>query len=211
VPRQELSQYICAYIDLQYSDMEAYERNVSICGFVSQGQGQSQRQRRSKKSFLDMVVFVCLHRTVWLHENSCVGVLVCWVNSIDAMHDMTSSRPLAHTSREAFAIFTEYAAQQAHTDMCRELHELKQEMALFGSTVGCVLNNCSMCHEMPNECRCRAWTCRCSACQAMRTTYKNKLAPHEKPFFRMIDDPHPAFGHPKQQTARGAASGGVSI
>ena len=116
------------------------------------------------------------------------------MNSIDAMHAMTS-RPLAHTCREAFAIFTEYAAQQAHTDMCRELHELKQELALFGSTVGCVLNNCSMCHEMPNECRCRAWTCRCSACQAMRTTYKHKLAPHEKPFFRMIDDPHP-LGHP---------------
>jgi len=98
---------------------------------------------------------------------------------------------LAATCKAAFSIFVEWYAQQEYAAMQQQVLELRKELALFGDTVGCIKNCCSVCHETPGECKCRTWTCRCEACVDMRHVYRATLSGTERPFFRMIGDRPP--------------------
>jgi len=110
---------------------------------------------------------------------------------------------LAATCRAAFAIFVEWRAQQEFAAMKRQVLELRNELALFGDSVGCIKNCCSVCHENPSECNCKTWTCRCAACIQMRHVYRATLSSTACPFFRMIGD-RPPSSVPCQHEPTGA-------
>lgn len=76
------------------------------------------------------------------------------------------------TCKDAFAVYTEYQAQQNVIAMTAEIARLKDELALFGSAVGCVRDKCSNCGGAVDECECKAWTCRCYFCWLSRRCYR---------------------------------------
>ena len=100
---------------------------------------------------------------------------------------------IASTCKTALAVFAEYNAQHKLAEIKAENVALKRERACFGTSVGCVYEDCSNCGHTSANCDCLAWTCRCYRCWLMRRVYK--AADYETPasaegsvFFRMVDD-----------------------
>jgi len=111
----------------------------------------------------------------------------------------SSSQMMGSTCKAALAVFCEYDAQLGAAELRRERDALKKELALFGTSVGCVAPGarCSNCNEAAADCQCRAWTCRCYWCWVMRRTYNRAQAQGRMVdaagagstgFFRMVDD-----------------------
>ena len=111
----------------------------------------------------------------------------------------SGSQMMASTCKAALAVFCEYDAQLGAAELRRERDALKQELALFGTAVGCCADGvkCSNCNAESSDCQCRAWTCRCYACWLMRRTYKkahrqglmvDAAGIGSAGFFRMVDD-----------------------
>ena len=79
---------------------------------------------------------------------------------------------IASTCRAALAVFAEYSAQHRLAELKAENVALKKELACFGTSVGCVYEDCSNCGNNCANCDCMAWTCRCYRCWLMRHVYR---------------------------------------
>ena len=99
-----------------------------------------------------------------------------------------SNSLLAGTCKAALSIFVDWSAHTEFVETKLELAQVREELALFGTTVGCVTYPCSVCNEVSINCKCRVWTCRCENCKKMRLVYQKTLSEGQLSHFRMISN-----------------------
>ena len=103
------------------------------------------------------------------------GLDVAWTNTpapAACMSTSTVEKPpaMALVTRECLAIYRAHWPRLLRARA--QVVQVSRELALFGSTVGCINDRCSMCLLEPGECGCKAWTCRCTLCSKERHAYK---------------------------------------
>ena len=115
---------------------------------------------------------------------------------------------IASTCKTALAVFAEYNAQHKLAEIKAENVALKRELACFGTSVGCVYEDCSNCGHTSANCDCLAWTCRCYRCWLMRRVYRAADAATVEGgmLFRMVDDSADNPAHVQQLLRERSAS-----
>jgi len=94
---------------------------------------------------------------------------------------------IAKVSKGCLEIFRVYRQSVALVHKCSQSLYMAHELALYGTSVGCVDKICSVCVMPMGECACKAWTCRCGECWELRHIYK-EIAGTDKDvmFYRTI-------------------------
>ena len=94
---------------------------------------------------------------------------------------------VAMVSKECLEIFRVYRQSVTLVQICSKSLYMAHELALYGTSVGCVDKVCSLCVMPMGQCACKAWTCRCDKCWEMRRIYQ-KIAGTDRDvmFYRTI-------------------------
>jgi len=96
---------------------------------------------------------------------------------------------IAMVSKECLATFQAYIQSETLKQICLQSVHLTYDLALYGPSVGCADNVCSVCVMPLGECPCKTWTCRCHECWKLRNIYRDIIgSPSDVMFYQIVDD-----------------------